>query len=147
MRPRTEMQRRLENGDVRGAVELMGWLAPGTSRPHTWNEAEATFHYARTAAESVQFKYRAYSHRWLVERAMPSGLPDWLRPRAERLCPRIVEGVGIAVAGPVYRRALASALRAAMENAVMECYAYGETEPAFVRARMAEARSKVLKGD
>jgi hypothetical protein len=34
-----------------------------------------------------------------------------------------------------------------MEQAVAECYADGKTEPDFVRARMAEARERALKGD
>jgi hypothetical protein len=143
----TQMQRCLENGDIHGAISLMAQIAPHIPVPQTWAEAEATFHRARTAARSVQFAQRAYSHAWLVERAMPSALPDWLRPRAERLYPRVVEGVGIAVKGPGHKRALALALRSAMEQAVAECYADGKTEPEFVRARMAEARSKVLRGD
>jgi hypothetical protein len=78
---------------------------------------------------------------------MPSALPDWLRPRADQLYPKVVEGVGIAVRGPGHKRALALALRTAMEQAVAECYADGKTEPDFVRARMAAARTKVLRGD
>jgi hypothetical protein len=78
---------------------------------------------------------------------MPSALPDWLRPRADQLYPKVVEGVGIAVRGPGHKRALALALRTAMEQAVAECYADGKTEPEFVRARMADARTKVLRGD
>jgi hypothetical protein len=78
---------------------------------------------------------------------MPSALPDWLRPRADQLYPKVVEGVGIAVRGPGHKRALALALRSAMERAVAECYADGKTEPDFVRARIAEAGAKVLKGD
>jgi hypothetical protein len=34
-----------------------------------------------------------------------------------------------------------------MEQAVMECYADGKTKPDFVRARLREAGTKVLKGD
>jgi hypothetical protein len=141
------MQRCLENGDIQGAITLMARIAPHVPQPQTWAEAEATFHRARTAANSVRFTARAYSHAWLVERSMPSALPDWLRPRAERLYPRVVEGVGIAVRGPGHKRALALALRTAMEQAVAECYADGKTDPHFVRARMAGARTKVLRGD
>jgi hypothetical protein len=78
---------------------------------------------------------------------MPSALPDWLRPRADRLYPKVVEGVGIAVRGPGHKRALALALRGAMEVVVQECYADGKTDPDFVRARMTEARERVFKGD
>jgi hypothetical protein len=48
-------------------------------------------------AETVSFKARAWSHRWLTERALPSGLPDRLKPSAERVYSRVVEGVGISV--------------------------------------------------
>jgi hypothetical protein len=60
-------------------------------------EALVTLHHARTQAESIALKLRAWSHRWLLEHGYPSGLPDHLKPSAERIYPRVVEGVGISV--------------------------------------------------
>lgn len=138
----------LEAGDVNGLWDLWSQAMPHLPQPHTFIEAETSMHIARTASRAVTFWKRAYSHAWLVERQLPSQLPDHLRPRAERLYPRIVEGVGIAVkALSQSRKPLAEALATAMRGAVMECYADGRTEPEFVRARMREASTKVLKGD
>jgi hypothetical protein len=36
-------------------------------------------------------------------------------------------------------------VRGAMENAVLDAYADGRKDPAFVKARMAEAKDKTLK--
>lgn len=138
----------LEAGDVNGIWDLWSRAMPHLPQPHTFAEAETSMHYARTAAQSVRFWKRAYSHAWLTERGIPSGMPDHLRPRAERLYPRIVDAVGIAVKPLSQSRSgLAEALGAAMRGAVMECYADSKTEPDFVRARMREASTKVLKGD
>jgi hypothetical protein len=114
-------------------------------QPGTDHEALITIHRARTEARSMPLSLRAYSHCWLVDHGVPSGLPDELKPRAERMYPRIVEAVGIAVkAGSAERIPLARRLRKAMEDAVAECYADGDTEPAFVRGRIVEARKKVF---
>ncbi len=103
-------------------------------------------HYARTQTELIEFKHRAWSHGWLTERSYPSGLPDHLKPRAERIYPRIVEAVGIAVgARSELMKPLAAAMQKAMSDAVEECYADGRTEPEFVKQRMREARAAVLR--
>jgi hypothetical protein len=142
-----DVRRCLDQADVRGMWDLWSQVMPGLPQPHTFVEAEASLHYARTAARSIVFWKRAYSHAWLREREMPSGLPDGLRPGAERLYPRVVEGVGVAVRAPPARRELGEAVALAMRGVVEECYAVGATRPEFVRARMSEARAKVLKGD
>src|SRR4030095_5489628 len=134
------MRRCLETCDVPGIRTLWQSLAPHLPQPTDDAQVVATIHYARTLARSIRMRERAYSHRWLVDAGYPSGLPDHLRPRAERLYPRIVEGVGVAVQT---RAPLALAIRDAVSNAVLECYADGKTEPTVVRARMHEARIKV----
>jgi hypothetical protein len=63
---------------------------------------------------------------------------------AERLYPRVVEGVGLATHT---RSALALAIREACEQAVLECYADGKTHPDHIKARLRAARTRVLKGD
>src|ERR1044072_6980895 len=91
------LRRCLEECDVAGIRALWAQIPPGMPQPHTDAEALATIHRARTEANSIALRLRAYSHRWLEDRGLPSGLPDELRPRAERMYPRVVDGVGISV--------------------------------------------------
>jgi hypothetical protein len=86
---------------------------------------------------------RAYSHSWLCERGLPSALPDHLKPKADRLYPRVVEAVGVSVKDlSGRRREYARRLEMAMADAVAEAYADGRREPEFVKARMQEARER-----
>ena len=146
MRGSSEFRRLLEEGDVTALVDSWARLAPGMPQPDTRENAEIALHLARTVSVSVEFKYRAWSHRWLTERGLPSRLPDRLRPKAERLYPVIAEGVGISVntKSDYLLPALLEA-RGAMEYAVNDCYANGDTDPALVRARMREAKVKTLR--
>jgi hypothetical protein len=121
-------------------------IAPHLPQPRNDAEVLTSIHCARTYAQSIAFRLRAYSHAWLVERGLPSGLPDYLRPSAERMYPRVVDAVGIAVGAPPHRRELGLAVRHAMSDAVEDCYADGNKDPAFVKARMFEARLKVMRG-
>lgn len=91
------LRQALEDGDCDVLAKLWRHIAPHLPGPKTRAEIEIVLHSARTQAGSVTFRKRAYSHRWLMERGLPSHLPDDLRPKAERIYPRIVEGVGIAV--------------------------------------------------
>lgn len=118
-------------------------LAPHLPQPKTDDEAEAIMHLARTETWSIPLRPRAYSHRWLLERGLPSRLPDRLKPRAERLYPQVVEGVGISLnTNKEWLKPAIPIIRGAMEDAVSEAYADGRTNPDFVRTRMQEARSK-----
>lgn len=140
-----EMRRCLIDCDVTGARRLWKHVAPGMSQPKSDGEALATIHLARTCADYLPLKLRAYSHRWLVDSGYPSQLPDSLKPKAERLYPQIVDGVGIAVRGSGVTAPVAGLIRDVMSDAVMECYADKRTEPTFVRARMMEARNHIMK--
>lgn len=139
-------RRLLEAGDVDGLVKAWAAVAPHLPRPETREQAEIAMHVARTAAISIEFRHRAWSHRWLTERDLPSHLPDDLKPKAERMYPRIVEGVGISVnvRNPLLKPA-AVEVRKAMEVAVEESFADGKKDPAFVTARMQEAREKTWR--
>lgn len=78
---------------------------------------------------------------------MPSGLPDMLRPKAERLYPVNSEGVGIAILGtsPLLKP-VNGHVQNSMEQAVLEVYAdYRQPDPAVVRKRMMEKRDHTLK--
>lgn len=113
-------------------------------QPATREQAEIIMHRARTEAGSIPLKLRAYSHRWLEDRRLPSGLPDDLRPKAERLYPKITEAVGfsynirmreLAPAAPLVRRAVC--------DAIEDIYADDpQPEVARVKARMVEIRDR-----
>lgn len=95
---------------------------------------------------SMGLRLRAYSHRWLLDHGLPSALPDELKPRAERMYPMIVEGVGISVLARGVLKPVGVMIRTAMEDAVMNVYADdGSPDPMFVRARMAAARASIQK--
>lgn len=112
----------------------------------TDDEVLITIHLARTSTERIPFKLRAWSHRWLLDNGLPSKLPDHLKPKAERLYPRIVDGVGIAVkASSELFKPVVGIVRDAMSDAVLECYADNRKEPTFVKARMFEARAKTIR--
>jgi hypothetical protein len=141
------MRALLEAGDVEALRSAWAQLAPHLPR-HTRAQAEIVMHHARTQCEAVTLPKRAYSHRWLIERDLPSGLPDKLKPSAERLYPKVVTAVGIGSIcskGREWMQPALGLIRGAMEQAVQECYAEGHTDPGFVSARMAEARGREQK--
>lgn len=137
----------LEDGDVPGLMAAWGELFPGMPQPSSFGEAEIAMHMARTASESVSFKLRAYSHRWLDERDLPSQLPDELKPRAERLYPVAACAVGISVnARSEWMRPAMIEVRGAMETAVLDAEADRRlADSDFVKARMNEARARTMK--
>lgn len=137
-----QFRQALEDGDIPLLRRMWAEASPHLPQPTTDEEAEATLHLARTQAETVSFPRRAYAHRWLTERGLPSGLPDALRPKAERMYANVVEAVGVAVRSEI--PGLAPALEKTMSDAVAECYAEGKTDPLFVRGRIAAAREKFL---
>ena len=117
-------------------------------QPKSDHEMLMVLHHARTQAESVPLNLRAYSHAWLMERSLPSGLPDHLKPSAQRLYPIEVKAVGVMV-GTVSEsgQARAKAIEKVMSDAVAECYADGVTDPEIVKARMLEAREKFARSN
>jgi hypothetical protein len=147
MKHSAEMQRCLVDCDVLGAMKLWKHISPNMPQPKNDAEGLIVLHHARTQSISIPFKLRAYSHRWLCDNGLPSGLPDNLRPKAERIYPRVVEAVGVSVkALSEANIPLAKAIEQAMSDAVAEAYADGKRDPGFVKARMEEARSRVMRG-
>jgi hypothetical protein len=140
-----EFRRCLEECDVAAVRKLWRHVAPQLHQPADDHETLATIHRARTEAAWMHLRARAYSHRWLLDNGYPSALPDELRPKAERIYPRIVEAVGISVNGTALLRPVTTAVHRAMSDAVMDAYADGRTDPAFIRGRMAEARIRTLE--
>lgn len=132
--------------DVDGIQRLWAEAMPHLPRPSNDGEAFAALHYARSVASSVPNRLRFYSHRWLLDNGLPSGLPDELKPKAERLYPRVSEGVGISVnARSELFKPVTGQVQKSMELAVEEAYAAGRTDTPFVRTRMFEARQKTIK--
>jgi hypothetical protein len=130
--------------DAVGICDLWFRIAPGLPQPKNNEEALITLHIARTRAESIPDRDRCYSHAWLCERGLPSGLPDRLKPKAARLYPHEVRAVGIAVkALSPHNEPRAKAIEKAMSDAVMECFADGVTDTDVVKARMDAARQQV----
>ena len=97
MQHSAEVRRCLIDCDVAQLRKLWQHVAPHLPQPETDADALVSLHFARTLASFVSFRARAYSHRWLIDNGWPSGLPDHMKPRAERLYPRVVEGVGVSV--------------------------------------------------
>lgn len=141
------MRECLEKADAHNANEL--WRKACPHLPPAKDDAEAlkTIHYARTISGSIRDSLRCYSHRWLEERGLPSGLPDCLKPKADRLYPRIASSVGLAVRMRNPEEAPAGIeIRKAMEYAVLEAEADGKlTDSPFVKCRVEEARAKERK--
>lgn len=134
--------------DVAKAQEIWSQVNPGFP-VGTEDEILVSLHMARTSAEFLALRARAYSHAWLLERGYRSLLPDGLRPKAQRIYPVIAMGVGIAVkgfinGGPVQRAALVE-IRTSMEDAVLEAEADGKLADAgHVKKRMQAARRKTI---
>jgi len=130
--------------DVVGVCDLWFRVSPHLPQPKNNEEALTTLHYARTQTRSIPVRLRCYSHAWLTERGLPSGLPDPLKAKAARLYPHKVSAVGVAVlATSEANLPRARAIEKAISDAVMECYADGVTDIAVIRSRMDEARRDV----
>ena len=141
-----EFRRCLNDCDVAALRRLWSHCFPHLPQPRTDLQALIILHRARTEANSSPLRLRAYSHRWLEDNGHQSGLPDHLKPAAERIYPKIVDAVGISVRSLSSRLAAeAKAIQGVMSDAVAEAYADGRKEPEFVKKRMMEARERFLK--
>ena len=147
MKHSAEMHRCLRDCDVTAIRKLWRHIAPDMPQPRDDKEALGEIHYARTMVDSMPFKLRAYSHAWLVNNGWPTGLPDHLKPKAQRIYPTIKPAVGIAIGSVSSLVAPAiPIIRGCMENAVMECYADGKIEDALlVRNKMDEAKTSAMR--
>lgn len=139
-----DFRRCLETLDVPGIRALWAKHSPHLSQPKDDAEALVALHMARTAAESLSIKDRAYSHRWLDERNLPSQLPDRLKRSADRLYPQNKYGVGVSFGFKSRElRPAAQLIQGAMCEAVLEAEADGRLlDDAHVIKRMNEARDR-----
>ena len=142
-----EFARCLAECDVVGIRRLWQHVSPHLPQPHSDREALLAIHHARTQAQSFSLRLRAFSHAWLLDHGYPSALPDELKPKAERMYPRVVEGVGISCTGASeIGRATAPIVQSAMAEAVMDIYADdNHPDPVKVKARMMERRKYTIK--
>jgi hypothetical protein len=139
------MRRCLMDCDVAQMRRLDQHLVPHLTE---LSDAEVliTIHLARTSSVHIPFKLRAWSHRWLLDNGYPSKLPDHLKPKAERIYPHVVDGVGISVnSSNELLKPVVGTVRDAMGDAVLECYADNRKEPTFVKARMLEAKDRTIR--
>lgn len=143
----SEFRALLEQGDVQGLRGLWEVAMPHLPQPKSYAEAEKVMHITRTQMETLPLRPRAYSHRWLTERNLPSYLPDELKPKAERMYPVVVEGVGIFIkpSSNEYLRPAQLEVQRSMEHAVADAYAEGRTDPEFVKRQMADAKDKTMR--
>lgn len=133
-----EGRRCLETLDVDGMRRLAAHLQPHIAQGKD-EDVLAAMHMARTQCEALHVRLRAYSHRWLEERGLPSQLPDQLKPQVDRLYPRVVSAVGISInLGGTFKPA-GELIQQAMSDEVEDCYADGRKDPAYVKPRMDEA--------
>lgn len=141
-----EFRRCLVDCDIQGIRKIWAHVSPNMPSPETDEAALICIHMTRTATERLPFRFRAYSHSWLTERAMRSLLPDELKPRAERMYQRIVSAVGICVAGlgnkkTDYHHYVSTKLC----ELVADMYADGIEDPVIVSARMKELHDRLRK--
>lgn len=119
-------------------------LFPGFPPPTSDREAEATMHHARTQSAGLLLAKRLYSHAWLEERGLPSGLPDDLRPeRPER---RIVRAVAVGVRSRRLSDADARELERVMAAAGGEAILAGVMDDREISRAMWAARDRFLRG-
>jgi hypothetical protein len=141
-----EFRRCLVDCDVQGIMRLWAHVAPKMPRPETDEDALICIHITRTITERIPFRFRAYSHSWLTERNLRSMLPDDLKPRAERMYPRIVSAVGICVATLGNRKTdYHHHVSTKLCNLVADMYADGIEDPVIISARMKELHDRLRK--
>lgn len=137
----------LERRDVAGYRKLSREFLPQYPQPESAEAAEAAMHIATTQTGGAAFKARAYSHAWLLERGLPSMLPDELRPKAQRVHPVTVKAVGISVNfRSRFMKGAENQVRGVMEDAVLDAYANGDQDrEAQIKRNMLEARDREMR--
>jgi hypothetical protein len=133
--------------DVKGIRQLWHLIAPNMPQPDNDHDALCTMHYARTTMKVLPARARFYSHRFLLDHNLPSGLPIDERPKAERMFPQVASSVGIAVGTKSdLFKPIVPIVRSAMENAVLEIYDDKKQDDiVLLKSRMSEARKTVVR--
>jgi hypothetical protein len=133
--------------DVQGIRQLWHLIAQNMPQPKSDAEALKTIHYARTLMESIPLRKRFYSHRWLIDHGILSGLPDTLRPTAERTFPRMARSVGLSInTHSEMVKPAVPLIRGAIESAINEAYADGKhNDIPHIKERMKEAKTTTVR--
>lgn len=145
---RAEFLRCLNDLDLVAARRLWAVHYPNDDAIRTDFEAAAVLHCARTLNSRVPERKRLYSHNWLLDHGLPSGLPEALKPRAERAEAQYIDSVIIgrvddpdSFLAPIWR-----VVQARMERRCAELQADGlMKDPAKLRALLLEARDDEIK--
>lgn len=140
-----EFRNLLEAGDVEGCRAYSRAHTPHLPQAETREDAEVVMHHTRTAVDALTLKARAYSHRWLCERGLPSGLPDELKPSAERLYPRVVEAVLISVLNRKGMEQAKPIVEAEIAEVVADAYASGRTDPGYVSGLISDTKARSIR--
>lgn len=147
MAKRDALRDALIAGDVDLLQRMWATWFPHAYRPQNWQEAEIQLHLARTKAQNVPLRLRCYSHHWLIERELPSMLPDDLKPKAESYRPKIASAVGFAwgthskimkPAEPIIVRAVSDRIEEMALDGMLE------SNPDGVRTEMLLTKNRVL---
>lgn len=104
-------------------------------------------HIARTRVPGIAPRLRVHSHEWLLDRGLPSFLPDEMKPKCEQAGPRVVTGVGISInfRNPILKP-IGAQVERAMSDAVLEAAADGKlNDAAHVRGRMMDAKTRTIR--
>lgn len=143
----SEFRRCLEECDIDGVRKLWAHVSPHLPQPTSHADTLVIIHRARTQTNSIALNLRAYSHRWLLDQGYSSGLPDELKPSAERLYPKVTGAVGLSInVGSPWLKPIVPIVRGAMQDAVLEAEADGKLDDAsHVKRRMMEAREYTMK--
>src|SRR5262245_64491910 len=99
MKHSAEMRRIIRDVDAEAAMRLHAEIFPHLPAPTSEHEARCSLHYARSGMLSMTEQQRCYSHAWLRDWGLPSSLPDYLKPKADRLYPIGARAVGVASSG------------------------------------------------
>lgn len=145
----------IQSSDVRSALErididairrLWAHVAPHLPQPKGDYGVQVMIHSARTQCRSIAFRYRAYSHQWLLANGLPSPLPDQERPRAERRDFQFAVGVGIAIKAttPLGRAVKPAVVRACGARAA-ELVGNGVLDSTVLSREIQKTRARTLK--
>lgn len=136
------MLRCLSEVDISGIRRLWHHISPNIP-PMNDDKTFVAIHMARTQTASLPISSRAFSHRWLCDNGFQSYLPDDLKPKAERLYPKIVTSVGISVNfKSAILKPAAKIIERAMCDAVEDAYAEKKTDADYLRRVMSDARDR-----
>lgn len=142
------MRAALEEVDVARVRRLHAAEFPHLPPLGSDEQVTVSIHMARTSSTSVDFRSRAWSHRWLTERGYPSQLPDADRPKAERIYPTVATATGVSInVKSKWLLPLRSVVQAAVEEVILDEYS-GRVERIDhdkLRGRIIESKDATMR--